>query len=134
MALLMSLIYESAEEDALYRKLIKESDAVSSLMGTANMELPFMVAVGNTKTRGIGRQLYYRPFSGESAEVKNRDVTVYIFPKYGKRYHVAGCSTMDRNVSYRAVSKSSALSMGYTECKLCGPGRTDYFKKRILRP
>ncbi len=134
MALLMSLIYESAEEDALYRKLTQEAGSASVLLGAADIEVPFMIAIGKTKTRGITRELYYRPFYGESAEVKNRDTTVYVFPKSGKRYHIAGCSTMDRNPNYRAMSKSQAISMGYTECKLCGYGGHDYFKKRVIRP
>ena len=133
-AMLLSLIYEAAEEDALSKKLVKEANAASAVIGITEIEVPFMVAIGKTKTRGINRQLYYRPFYGESAEVRNHDTTVYIFPKYGKRYHVAGCSTMDRNPAYRAVYKSDAVSMGYTECHLCGAGWTDYFKKGRVIP
>ena len=133
-ALLLSLIYEAGEEDALYKKLAKDANAASAVLGTVDIEVPFMIAIGKTKTRGIERELYYRPFYGESAEVRNHDITVYIFPKYGKKYHIAGCSTMERNPSFRAVPRSQAVSMGYTECHLCGLGWTDYFKKDSLRP
>ena len=131
-ALLLSLIYEAAEEDALYRDLARELNIASSAAGAANIEVPFMVAIGKTKTRGINRSLYYRPFSGESAEVRQRDTTVYIFPRSGTRYHVAGCSTMDRHDGYVSISKQEAISLGYTECRLCGFGGRDYFKKGYI--
>ena len=131
-ALLFSLIYEAAEEDALYRKLSEEANTAGLVMGTLDVDVPFMIAAGKTKTREIGRELFYRPFCGESEGAKQRDVTVYIFPKSGVRYHVAGCSTMDYNPNYTAVMKSEAIDMGYTECRLCGNGGYDYFKKRKL--
>ena len=129
-ALLFSLIYEAAEEDALYRKLSEEANTAGFVMGALDVDVPFMIAAGQTKTRKIGRELFYRPFCGESEGAKQRDVTVYIFPKSGVRYHVAGCSTMDYNPNYIAVMRTEAISRGYTECRLCGQGGYDYFKKR----
>ena len=90
-ALLLSLIYEAAEEDALYKKLALVSMSGSSVIGMSGAELPFMISAGTTKSRGITRSVYYRPFCGESEEVRQRDVTVYIFTKSGTRYHRAGC-------------------------------------------
>ncbi len=133
MALLLSLIYEAAEEDTLYGKLSLEAGAAGTVIGAVDIDVPFMIAMGKTKTRGIYREIYYRPFCGESEDIKRRDSTVYIFPKYGSRYHVAGCSTMDRNTAYLAIPKSEAIRRGYTECMLCRQGGKDYFKKRIVK-
>ncbi len=129
-SILLSLVFEAAEEDALYRKLSEEANAGSSVIGAVGVDVPFMIASGVTRTREIEKEVFYRPFCGESEAVKQRDVTVYVFPKSGVRYHVAGCSTMDRNPDYVAISKSEAVAGGYTECRLCGVGGTDYFKKR----
>ena len=134
LSLLFSLIYQAAEEDSLYRKLCTEANTVSAALGTIDADLPFMVAAGQTKTRKTGKAVFYRPFCGESDDVRRKDITVYIFPKSGIRFHVAGCSTMDHNPAYVAVTKTEAVARGYTECRLCGAGGYDYFKKHGHRP
>ncbi len=133
-SLILSLIYEAGEEDALYRKLSEDTVSGSVIIGALDVDIPFMLAVGTTKTRSVRKEVCYRPFCGESSDLKNRDVAVYIFPKSGTRYHIAGCSTLDRNQGYIAVSRSEAKSLGYTECMLCGLGRKDYFKKPLPLP
>ena len=134
LSLLFSLIYQAAEEDSLYRKLCAEANTVSTVLGTIDADLPFMVTAGQTVSRKTAKAVFYRPFCGESSDVRRKDITVYIFPKSGIRYHVAGCSTMEHNSAYIPVSKTEAVAGGYTECRLCGTGGYDYFKKYGRRP
>jgi len=131
-SLLFSLIYEAGEEDALYRRLAEDANMGSAALGVIDLDVPFMIVSGRTKTRGLERHVLYRPFCGESKDVRVRDVTVYIFPRSGKRYHIAGCSTIDRHPDHITVTRSEAIAAGYTECLLCGKGGRDYFKRRKL--
>ena len=54
--------------------------------------------------------------SRNSAE-QQKECTVYI-TRTGARYHKAGCRYL--RYSQFAVTRSEALSRGYTPCKVCG--------------
>jgi len=69
------------------------------------------------------RALTFRPFLGESrgAGERDDDRLVYIFPKYGIRYHVDGCVILERE-NHVLVRRSEAIEKGYTPCRICGGG------------
>jgi len=53
-----------------------------------------------------------------SGQTQNNSETVYI-TKTGTKYHKAGCRYL--NESQTAISKSDAISKGYTSCSVCKP-------------
>lgn len=52
------------------------------------------------------------------AQSQNNEYTVYI-TKTGKKYHRSGCRYLSR--SQISISKSNAISEGYTPCSVCNP-------------
>lgn len=60
---------------------------------------------------------------GFDAMEKNDDADyVFIFPKYGERYHEGGCFYLTRGgggSKIECVPVSEALGKGYTKCKVC---------------
>ncbi len=70
-------------------------------------------------------QLSFRPFVGESGDGdRTDDIMVYVFERYGERYHIEGCCILVRerkrdNKEYSYMSRSEAESKGYTACRLC---------------
>lgn len=128
--LILSLIYQASDEDEIFLKLTKRANAAFAVVGAADMDVPYLVAMDSTKKNNVVISLYYRPFVGESAESRERNMTVYVYPNYGIRFHVKGCSTVDNNSGYERMTKSEAQERGYTPCLLCCPDGIDYFKKK----
>lgn len=56
--------------------------------------------------------------SSTPAQSQNNEYTVYI-TKTGKKYHRSGCRYLSR--SQISISKSNAISEGYTPCSVCNP-------------
>lgn len=56
--------------------------------------------------------------NGESSQ------PVFVFPRYGKRYHRPGCRYVKQEIkgnSYKLkMEKDDAVGKGYTACKICG--------------
>ena len=52
------------------------------------------------------------------SQSQNNEYTVYI-TKTGKKYHRAGCRSLSK--SQISISKSDAISEGYTPCSVCNP-------------
>ena len=76
---------------------------------------------GERYVKGIA----FRPFVGESKQPEGKDdVLVWVFPKYGVRYHVDGCYILKRE-NHIQVFKKQAVADGYTPCKICGGGEKD---------
>lgn len=64
-----------------------------------------------------GHVLVFRPFIGEKSESDGD--RVYIFPKYGERYHIEGCSTL-RN-GERVEVLTDKVKRQYKACEICKP-------------
>ncbi len=85
------------------------------------------------------QQLRVRAFTGKTenstplslAEFQKNEesVPVVIFPKYGKRFHTAGCRYATKNYNgneYKIeMEKADAQAKGYTPCLVCGGGKED---------
>ena len=64
------------------------------------------------------RSLVFRPFAGESSEAPDQDsVRVFVFPKRGERYHIAGCPVLKNGAVQTVLSK--ALRKRLKGCTLC---------------
>ena len=59
-----------------------------------------------------------KPF--DEMEKDNGKGTVWIFPRYGERYHIKTCSYIENNP--REVLLDKSVRNGYSPCKLCKPG------------
>ena len=70
------------------------------------------------------RSYVFRPWRGESKQLFDADdERVYVFPKYGEKYHIPGCSLIKQYpANYEAVSISEAEERGFGACKLCVGG------------
>ena len=79
------------------------------------------------KTEGILslRTFLFRPWVGESRQDTQADDTrVYVFPKYGERYHAYGCRIMKEG-SVEAIL-TEQLKRKYAACKTCRPSSLPY--------
>lgn len=79
------------------------------------------------RTDGITslRTFVFRPWVGESRQDDRADpVRVYVFPKYGERYHSYGCRIMKEG-SVEAVL-TEQLKRKYSACKTCRPQTLTY--------
>ena len=82
---------------------------------------------GLDKTDGILslRTFLFRPWVGESRQDTQADDTrVYVFPKYGERYHAYGCRIMKEG-SVEAIL-TEQLKRKYAACKTCRPSSLPY--------
>ena len=75
----------------------KEETAVSKMLKTSQATSMALAAAGSTSAQELtlfdeGHFFLYRPFVGDSNLACGE--MVYIFPKYGMRYHIDGCSTL----------------------------------------
>lgn len=70
------------------------------------------------------------PLSAAEFQKNEKSVPVVIFPKYGKRFHTAGCRYTTKNYSgeeYKIeMEKEDAQAKGYTPCLVCGGGKENY--------
>lgn len=57
----------------------------------------------------------------DAMEKKDGENYVFVFPKYGERYHEGGCFYLTRGTGSRieCVTVGEAMGMGYTKCKVC---------------
>ncbi|MCF0150197.1 MAG: hypothetical protein HUJ80_02170 [Firmicutes bacterium] len=66
------------------------------------------------------RTVVFKPFTGESQKTSFKDDhIVYVFPKYGARYHGAGCSVMQDGCVETVLT--AALKKRLSACKNCHP-------------
>lgn len=64
-----------------------------------------------------GHVLVFRPFIGEKSDSDGD--RVYIFPKYGERYHIEGCSTLHNGE--RVAVLTDKVRRQYKACEICKP-------------
>ena len=71
------------------------------------------------------RAFVFRPWMGESKQLFDADEErVYVFPKYGERYHTYGCRIMQEG-SVEAIL-TEQLKRRYSACKTCKPSSLSY--------
>ena len=71
------------------------------------------------------RSFVFRPWKGESKQLFDADdERVYVFPKYGEKYHSAGCRIMKEG-SVEAIL-TEQLKRRYSACKTCKPSSLTY--------
>lgn len=71
------------------------------------------------------RLFMFRPWAGESKQLHDSgDERVYVFPKYGERYHSEGCRIMQEG-SVEAIL-TEQLKRRYSACKTCRPSALSY--------
>lgn len=132
--MLLTLIIQAGSEEKLVAQLKTAAIAAIDLSGVRPYELTESEEVcaglyvdnvvrlalpGNRFYKGIA----FRPFVGESGQPEERDdILVYVFPKYGVRYHVDGCYILKRETHIQ-VFRSQAVSDGYTPCRICLGGK-----------
>ena len=78
-------------------------------------------------TDGISsvRTFVFRPWEGESKQQFDADgERVYVFPKYGERYHSYGCRVMQEG-SVEAIL-TEQFKRRYAACKTCRPSTLSY--------
>ena len=116
-----------------YRVLHAENgtDNLISIDITANFKV-----ISNNGINGIidfNERLRARVFNGSTNEFNPLDEAefcngegsriVYIFPKYGERYHIKGCRYIKQNIKegYRIAQMESqdAYRKGFTPCTIC---------------
>ena len=71
------------------------------------------------------RSYIFRPWKGESKQLFDQDdERVYVFPKYGEKYHSEGCRIMKEG-SVEAIL-TEQLKRRYSACKTCKPSSLTY--------
>ena len=71
------------------------------------------------------RTFVFRPWKGESEQLFDTDdERVYVFPKYGEKYHSEGCRIMKEG-SVEAIL-TEQLKRRYSACKTCKPSSLAY--------
>ena len=71
------------------------------------------------------RTFVFRPWKGESKQLfEDTGERVYVFPKYGERYHTYGCRIMKEG-SVEAIL-TEKLKRQYKACKTCKPSSMPY--------
>ncbi len=71
-----------------------------------------------TITAKVGNKKYHCKVTVKNAGLHSTSITVYITNTVIK-YHKAGCRSLRKNCI--SISKSSAISMGYSACRICNP-------------
>lgn len=148
MAIMMMLIIQCGVEDAEFTKLVKSAESSCDIIAASGSEyggfsecykdicldnvitidkrVDTAVPVPKSFEQGIDAYevLTYRAFVGESKQFSVvNEVQIYVFPKYGERYHIAGCKMFRIYPdNYIVMFKNEAIEKGYTPCKLCGGG------------
>ena len=106
-------------------------------MASGNIRIDRLVRTGVTsrrkalfalgKTDGILslRSFVFRPWEGESHQLLEfSGERVYVFPKYGERYHSYGCRIMKEGSVEEILTES--LKRRCNACKVCKPGSQTY--------
>ena len=108
-------------------------DHVQTIYEVVNTKIPVPKPI--RRNIAVLQHLSYRPFAGESAgNSRNDDFMVYVFERYGERYHIEGCSILKRernrgNKEFSYMPRSEAEEKGYTQCRLCIGGEEWGFTK-----
>lgn len=112
MALIIGLIIQAGKEQRAYSRLTALADAAMAVQSSGEITIP--AAAGDALI-----QICYRPWIGLS-DSDEASSYVYVFPKYGERYHIQGCFTMERYPeNYFPMDRKEAEEKGYSPCLVC---------------
>ena len=119
--LLISLINQAGSEQQAYAKMARRAKTQVDVIAASGVDVRTDVLIQLAKPgNGVLLRMIYRPFIGESDKIASEDdEMVYVFPKYGVRYHVSGCSTM--HDGDREIILTKAVRRRYSACKKCKP-------------
>ena len=135
MAIMMMLTIQCGIEEAAYTRLADEAResckliAASGLNGSEltvseSIHTNVPVPAGFAQRLDAKARITYRPFIGESDDFAAACTDlIFIFPKYGEKYHGDGCIMFKIYPdNYTVMRKDEAIAAGYTACMLCGGG------------
>lgn len=109
----------------------EETNDLISLEAEANFKVINPIGI-NGKIR-FKEKVLCRGFTGNTQEINplaeseftgyTQSIEVYIFPKYGEKYHKKDCKYIKQNISENSyiinMDKEDALRKGYTPCIIC---------------
>jgi hypothetical protein len=120
--LLLSLINQAGAEETAFRDMAARAKTQVDVIAASGIDLDTDVLFQTARPgNGVFLKLVYRPFCGESRSIADEDdELVYVFPKRGIRYHLAGCSTMVEGD--REIILTNAVRRTHSACRICKPG------------
>ena len=125
--------YVSSFKVSRYKYLYEDNELSDLIILDAEAEFEVMNAVGIYGQISFDTKVLCRAFTGETQSKNPLDESefcendksqmIYVFPKYGERYHNKNCRYLDQNI-YKAaywiqMDKEDALRKGYTPCIIC---------------
>ena len=113
MAAILSLVLHIGTEEKNFREMAGKSQLLTVAYATAGLDDGSIHYLHSE-----GQSLAFRPFTG--ADDTAGDTLVYIFPKRGERYHVAGCPTMQPGEIETILTDQ--IRRRYRACEICKPG------------
>lgn len=136
MCTILSLLLQVGREDNAMLSMFKTSQTVTRTLATVGYTTGGVLD-SNTLEQGSGELinslsqdgrgdlylfkeghvLVFRPFIGEKSDSDGD--RVYIFPKYGERYHIEGCSTLHNGE--RVAVLTDKVRRQYKACEICKP-------------
>jgi len=114
MVLVLSFFLKAGTEDNAVSWMLKASQTESMVFASSGENV-----VDEVPLYKEGHVLLFRPFTGEKKGVCYDKV--YIFPKYGKRYHIDGCSTLQGGEKVDILTDK--VRKKYSPCKICEPDK-----------
>ncbi len=115
--MLLGILIQAGKEEAAFERMSLAAQAsLAAELGEDEIEISFPAGKAVM-------HLCYRPWTGAKDDADKKDKIVYIFPKFGERYHIPGCSLIkEYPENYEAVTMSEAEERGFSACKLCVGG------------
>ena len=112
MAAILSLVLHVGTEEKNFREMAEQSQVLTVAYAAAGIDDDRIHYLHSD-----GQNLAFRPFSG--ADDSGGDTLVYIFPKRGERYHIAGCPTMKPGEIETILTDQ--IRRSYRACEICKP-------------
>jgi len=112
MAAILSLVLHIGTEEKNFREMAEKSQRLTVAYAAAGLNDSSVHYLHSE-----GQNLAFRPFSG--VDDKDGDTLVYIFPKRGERYHIAGCPTMKAGEIETILTDQ--IRRRYKACEICKP-------------
>jgi len=109
---ILGLILMAGTEARDFHALAEESQGISSVYASETIENSDYLFLSSEI-----HSLSFRPFSGIKDDEGDR--LVFIFPKRGIRYHVAGCRTLNSGEIESILT--AEIRRTYSPCKICKP-------------
>jgi len=111
---LLSLIVKTGSEEVNFEKMAVKAQLIS-VSYAASLSDDEAVHYMSSE----GQHLAYRCFTG--LDDSKGGMLVYVFPKSGERYHVAGCRTL--NPGEIDTVLTDEIRRGYKPCSICKPDK-----------